>query len=343
MCFTESLRREPPTATPRDEPDVVYPATGDQLAPGVQKTDVDTFDDPLLGLPRSVAEIARDPSSNTRDRASDESRRHIRDRPSDASRPDNRDRPSDVSRPDNRDRPSDESRPDNRDHPSDESRPDNRDHPSDESRPDNRDHPSDESQPDNRDHPSDESQPDNRDRPSDESRPDNRDHPSDESRPDNRDRPSDESRPKPRSLLWPGFSGVALFLVLLPASCIITVIVVNVRSQPPSSPGPPRAPRNRARDHRRAVLRYTRYLGRSLELYPKRRVEETLTLWNPRTRKPEDLVMWYIEDMPVCPHHRSDQLVTRWLESMEELPVGPDPPKTASSVVFTSRHVGGCS
>ena len=37
MCFTESLRREPPRPTPRYNPDVVYPATGDQLARDVQK------------------------------------------------------------------------------------------------------------------------------------------------------------------------------------------------------------------------------------------------------------------------------------------------------------------
>ena len=175
---------------------------------------------------------------------------------------------------------------------------------------------------------------------------DTRDHPSDARLPNHRDRPSGARLPRAHSLLWPGASGVALFLFLLPTCFIITCTVVNIRSQPPPSPKLPPAVRNKATDHRRAVLRFTRYLGRSLELYPTRRVETsqtTITLWNPRTRKPEDLVLWYDEDVPVRPHYRSDQLVMRWLESMEELPVGPDTPKTASPVVCTSRHVGGCA
>ena len=243
---------------------MVYPATGDQLAPDVQKTDVDPV----------VAETARDPSSDTRDRQSDASLPTTRDRQSDASLPTTRDRQSDASLPTTRDRQSDASLQ------------------------------------------------------------------------TTRDRPSGARLPRAHSLLWPGASGVALFLFLLPTCFIITCTVVNIRSQPPPPPPSPKLPpavRNKATDHRRAVLRFTRYLGRSLELYPTRRVETTITLWNPRTRKPEDLVLWYDEDVPVRPHYRSDQLVMRWLESMEELPVGPDTPKIASPVVCTSRHVGGCA
>ena len=148
--------------------------------------------------------------------------------------------------------------------------------------------------------------------------------------------------PQHRSLLWPGSSGVALFLVLLPIAFVITVVVVNRPPPPPAPPLPelPRAPRNRARDHRRAVRRYARYLGRYLgrryEVSPKRRSAETRRWWHPligRVQKVEERYNILSYSML---RRRSRRIVRRWLKSLDALPAGPDPPMTVCAAKLKS-------
>ena len=242
-----SLRRGSPRTTQTYNSDVVYPATGDQLAPDVQKAGVDSaLDDRIPESPRSTDKIELDPSSASRDRASDEGRLVTRDPSSDARRLDSRHRLTAISH---------------------------------------------------------------------------------------------------GSLLWPGFSGVALFLVLLPTAFIITVIVYN-RPMPPA-PELPRAPRNSKRDHRHAVSRYANYLDRFLrqrrQRAPKRRSTVHVRWWTPliggglTVGKPKaQKVERYKHGIRsgVLQRQRSRGIVRRWLSSLDSLPAGPDPPTTVRPAVF---------
>ena len=384
-----SLRRVSPRTTQTYNSDVVYPATGDQLAPDVQKTAVDSaLDNPIPNSPRSADVIELDPSSASRDRALDEGRLDTRHRGSDDRRLDTRPRGSDDRRLDTRHRASDDRRLDTRHHGSDDRRLDTRHRGTDDRRLDTRHRGSDDRRLDTRHRGSDDRRLDTRHRGSDDRRLDTRHRGSDDRRLDTRHRGSDDRRLDTRhrgtdvrrldtehrasdkrrldtrdrftaisqhgSLLWPGFSGVAVFLVLLPTAFVITVVIYN-RPLPPT-PELPRAPRNSKRDHRHSVNLYAndldRYLRRLRLRIPKRRSTVTVKWWypfigtgltvgKPKAQKVEERYKHGIRS-GILQRQRSRRIVRRWLSSLDALPAGPDPPTTVRPAVFTCRHVGGC-